>query len=95
MVAGRPAGLLLRSGAGSRYRSIAAAAARHAGRVNFGPTVRRSNILTDFLPERHYASAGTSHGPVSVSVCLSVSMSVSDTSRCSVKTVKRIGLVLA
>jgi len=41
----RPAGLLLRSGAGSRYRSIAAAVVRHAGRVNSGPTVRRSNIL--------------------------------------------------
>ena len=41
----RPAGLLLRSGAGSRYRSIAAAAARHADRVNSGPTVRGSNIL--------------------------------------------------
>ena len=41
----RPAGLLLRSGAGSRHRSIAAAVARHAGRANFGPTLRRSNIL--------------------------------------------------
>jgi len=29
----------------SRYRSIAAAAARHAGRVNFGPTARRSSVL--------------------------------------------------
>ena len=37
--------MLLRTGAGSRYRSIAAAAARHAGRVNVGATVRRSNIL--------------------------------------------------
>ena len=35
----------LRSGAGSIYRSITAAAARHAGRVCFGPTVRRLNIL--------------------------------------------------
>ena len=34
----RLAGLLLRSGAASRYRSTAAAAGRHAGRVNFGPT---------------------------------------------------------
>jgi len=41
----RLAGLLLRSGTGSRYRSIAAAAVQHAGHVNFGPTVRRSNIL--------------------------------------------------
>jgi len=41
----RPAGLLLRSGAGSRYRSMAAAAVRLAGRVNFGPTVRRSSII--------------------------------------------------
>jgi len=32
------ASLLLRSGAGSRYRPIAAAAARRAGRVNVGPT---------------------------------------------------------
>jgi len=30
---------------GRRYRSIAAAASRLAGRVNFGSTVRRSNIL--------------------------------------------------
>jgi len=41
----RLAGLLLRSSAGSRYRSIAAAAVRHAARVNFGPTVSRSVIL--------------------------------------------------
>ena len=39
------AGSLLRSGAGSRYRSIVTAAVRHAGRVNVGPTVRTSNIL--------------------------------------------------
>ena len=39
------AGLLLRSGAGGAYRSLAAAAARHAGRVNFVPTITRSNIL--------------------------------------------------
>jgi len=37
-------GLLLSSDAGSSYRSIAAG--RHAGRVNFGPAVRRSNILS-------------------------------------------------
>ena len=43
--AARLAGLLLRSGAGSRYRSIAAAAVRHAARVNFSPTVSRSVIL--------------------------------------------------
>ena len=36
-----PAGLLLTSGAGSRYRSIAGAAARRAGRVNVGPTVSK------------------------------------------------------
>ena len=41
----RSAGLLLRSGAERTYRSIAAAAARDAGRVNFGPTARTSNIL--------------------------------------------------
>jgi len=33
------------SGAVSRYRPIAAAAARHAGRVNFGPTARRSGVI--------------------------------------------------
>jgi len=38
----RPAGLLLRTDTGSRYRSTAAGVARHAGRVNFGLTVRRS-----------------------------------------------------
>ena len=42
-----------------------------------------------FLPARRYASAGASHGPVSVCLCLSV------TSRYSIKTVERIGLVLA
>jgi len=36
-----PAGLLLTSGAGSRYRSIAGAAARRAGRINVGPTVSK------------------------------------------------------
>ena len=55
------ADLLLSLGAGSRYRSIAAdatywlmidicrlpATLRHADRVNFGPTVRMSNILLD------------------------------------------------
>jgi len=40
-----PAGLLLRSGAGSRYRSIATASLRNAGSVNFCSTVRRSNML--------------------------------------------------
>ena len=30
---------------GRRCRSTATAAARHAGRVNFGPTVRRSYVL--------------------------------------------------
>jgi len=44
-----------------------------------------------FLPARRYASAGTSYGPVSV--CLSVCLSV--TSRCSIETAKRIGMVLA
>ena len=42
----RPAGLLLSSGACSRYRSVAAAAAaRHTGRVNFGPTVWRRHVF--------------------------------------------------
>ena len=59
----RAAGLLLSSGVGRRDRSIASsaayrlsidirrrpAAARHAGRVNFGPTVRRSNTYFLFL----------------------------------------------
>jgi len=48
----RPAGLLLRSGAGSRYRSIAAAAARYAGRVKCGPTARRSDILVLLLKQK-------------------------------------------
>ena len=37
--------MLLRSSAGSIYRSRADAAARHAGRVKFGPTVGRSNYI--------------------------------------------------
>jgi len=41
----RQAGLSLRSGASSRYQLIAAANARHAGRVNVDPTVKRSNIV--------------------------------------------------
>jgi len=40
-------------------------------------------LAASFLPARRYASAGTSYGPVSVSV----------TSQCSVETVERIGLV--
>jgi len=43
---------------------------------------------TSFLAARRYASAGTSYGPVSVSVCLPVSLSVpvcrSVTSLCSI-----------
>jgi len=39
------AGLLLRSRTSSRYRSIADAAALHAGLVNHGPTARRSNMM--------------------------------------------------
>ena len=50
----RPAGLLLKSGAGSRYRVIAAATARRAGSVNFGPTVRKSNILVTITHHRMY-----------------------------------------
>jgi len=42
-------GFAVEVGRGSRYRSVAAAAAaavaQHAGRVNFDPNVRRSNIL--------------------------------------------------
>ena len=43
-----------------------------------------------FLPARRCPSAGTSYGPVSVCLCLSVPVSV--TSRCSVKTAERIKL---
>ena len=39
------------------------------------------------LPAQRYASAGTSYGPVSVCVCLSV------TSRSSIETAERIGLL--
>ena len=42
---------------------------------------------SEFLPARHCASAGTSYGPVSVSLCLSV------TSRCSIKRGERTNLV--
>ena len=45
-------GLLQRAGAGSIYRSIAAAAARHAGPVNFGPTLRMCNIAYSFHFQR-------------------------------------------
>ena len=45
-------------------------------------------VNTPVVPARCYASAGTSYGPVSVSVCLSVSV----TSRCSIETVERIWL---
>jgi len=38
--------------AGSRYRSIAAAAARRAGRVNVGPMVRRSDVCVVVRPHR-------------------------------------------
>jgi len=48
----RSAGLLLRSPAAHRYRSIAADVARHAGRVTSGPTARRSSILV-FLAGQH------------------------------------------
>jgi len=64
----RAAGLLLSLSASSRYRSIAAAppsrtaaAARHAGRVNFDPTVMMSNILVYFIYSRNI-QASTSHG---------------------------------
>ena len=43
----RPADLLLRSGAGPHQMSVdvANAAARHAGRINIGPTVSRYSML--------------------------------------------------
>ena len=50
--------MLLRSGAGSRYRPTAAAAARRAGRVNFGSDckeVRRACLLMDYPRERESA----------------------------------------
>jgi len=55
---------------------------------------RDLDLLRDFsnkqyLPVLHYAGAGTSYGPVSV--CLSVSVFV--TSRSSVETAERIELV--
>jgi len=48
-------------------------------------------VFTTFLPARRYASAGTSYGPVSVCVCISLPV----TSRCSIETAVRIELVLA
>jgi len=44
-----------------------------------------------FLPARRYPSAATSYRPVSVSVCISVSVSV--TSRCFIETAEQTGLV--
>ena len=41
-------------------------------------------MLGLFLPERRYASADTSYGPISVSKRVGVCLSV--TSRCSIKT---------
>jgi len=49
----RLAGLLLKSSAGSRYRLIAAAAVRNAGRVNFDPSVRRSIIFVTSNPQQY------------------------------------------
>ena len=39
--------MLLRLNAGSRYRLEAAADARHAGRVNYGPILRMSNTFVE------------------------------------------------
>jgi len=44
-----------------------------------------------FLPARHSASTGTGYGPVSLCLCLRLSV----TSRSSIETDKQIGLVLA
>jgi len=52
--------------------------------------VGRIKVKVQFLPARCYASADTGYGPVSV--CLSVSVSV--TSRCSLEMPGRIVLVL-
>jgi len=46
-----------------------------------------SLTVLQFLPARRNDSAGTSHGPVSVS------LSVSVTSRCSIETAESFGLV--
>jgi len=60
---------------------------RMTTRCDFGGHFREIRgafyLAASFLPARRYASAGTSYGPVSVSV----------TSQCSVETVERIGLV--
>ena len=56
-------------GAGSRYRSITAAAARHAGRVNFGPTVRRSNLLVFSRVATELTARWTLHGTVVLVLC--------------------------
>jgi len=45
--------------------------------------------LSILLPARRYASADTSYGPVSVSVCVCLSV----TSRCSVKRHEQINLL--
>ena len=44
-----------------------------------------------FLPARHSASTGTGYGPVSLCLCLRLSV----TSRSAIETNKQIGLVLA
>jgi len=52
------------------YRSIAAAAARHTGRVNFGPTVRRSGVLVSTAlddvatPVSRSSDAAVDRGPI-------------------------------
>ena len=46
-------------GRGSRYRSIAAAAARYAGRVNIGPTARRCTSFTLIDDERFFVTFET------------------------------------
>jgi len=63
-------------------------------RLNLNQTnfdLLRDFLNKQYLPALRYAGAGTSYGPVSV--CLSVSVSV--TSRSSVETAERIELVLA
>ena len=59
---------------GSRYRSMAAAAVRLAGRVNFGPTVRRSSII---VPPPFFVThllVGESSIAMNMSVCVSVEL---------------------
>jgi len=69
----RAADLLLRSGAGSRYRSYSCH--WQAGRVNFGPTVRRSDILVPYGPQCYIGQCAESERAVEILPCRSVGSS--------------------